>query len=87
MAAPEQNRCAAIIAWVCKSRLDPAYGLARDGFVAALLAGDPAVAVGVVDADGIALNPQTVEPGEEELVLVALRCVLAGGRFEAGRIS
>ncbi|HEX9439249.1 MAG TPA: aminotransferase class V-fold PLP-dependent enzyme [Roseiflexaceae bacterium] len=68
-------------------RLDPACGLARDEVVATLLAGDPAVAVGVVDADGIALNPQTVEPGEEELVLAALRRVLAGGRFEAGRIS
>jgi hypothetical protein len=55
--------------------------------VATLLAGDPAVAVGVVDADGIALNPQTVEPGEEELVLAALRRVLAGRRFEPGRIS
>ena len=64
---------------MCKSRLDLACGLARDEVVAALLAGDPVVAVGVVDADGIALNPQTVEPGEEELVLVALRRVLAGG--------
>jgi len=58
-------------------RIDPARGLTRDQVVAALLAGDPAVAVGAIDADCIALNPQTVEPGEEELVLAAVRRVLA----------
>ena len=60
-------------------RFDPDCGLTRDQVVAALLAGDPAVAVGVIDADCIALNPQTVEPGEAELVLAALRRVLASG--------
>ena len=45
--------------------------------VAALLHGDPAVAVGVVDEDAIALNPQTVEVGEEALVLEAVRQALA----------
>jgi L-seryl-tRNA(Ser) seleniumtransferase len=59
-------------------RIDPAGGLTRDQVVAMLLEGDPAVAVGVVDAEWIALNPQTVEPGEEQLVLAALRRVLAG---------
>jgi hypothetical protein len=34
------------------------------------------VAVGVIDADCIALNPQTIEPGEAGLVLAALRRVL-----------
>jgi uncharacterized pyridoxal phosphate-dependent enzyme len=57
-------------------RIEPACGVTRDQAVAALLAGDPAVAVGVVDSDCIALNPQTVEPGEAELVLAALRRVL-----------
>jgi len=54
-------------------RLDPACGLTRDQLVSALLKSDPAVAVGVVGDDAIALNPQTVEPGEEYLVLEALR--------------
>ncbi len=58
-------------------RLEPAGGATRDELVSALLRGDPAVAVGVVGGDAIALNPQTVEPGEEHLVLEALRQALA----------
>jgi len=57
-------------------RLDPTCGQTRDELVSALLEGHPAVAVGVVGDDTIALNPQTVEPGEEELVLEALRRAL-----------
>jgi L-seryl-tRNA(Ser) seleniumtransferase len=59
-------------------RIDPAHGLTRDELVSALLHGDPAIAVGVVDGDAIALNPQTLEEGEERLVLEALRRALAG---------
>ncbi|MDQ5850726.1 MAG: aminotransferase class V-fold PLP-dependent enzyme, partial [Chloroflexota bacterium] len=59
-------------------RIDPRYGLTRDELVLALLQGDPAIAVGVVDGDAIALNPQTAEVGEERLVLEALRRALAG---------
>jgi L-seryl-tRNA(Ser) seleniumtransferase len=58
-------------------RLDPVCGLTRDELAVALLHGDPAVAVGVVDGESIALNPQTIEEGEEVLVLEALRRVLA----------
>jgi len=58
-------------------RIGPSSGLARDQVVAMLLEGDPAVAVGAVDSDWIALNPQTVEPGEEREVLAAVRRVLA----------
>ena len=57
--------------------IGPACGVTRDALVVALLGGDPAVAVGVVDDDAIALNPQTVEPGEEFLVLAALRRTLS----------
>jgi hypothetical protein len=35
-----------------------------------------AVAVGVIDTDCIALNPQTIEPDEAALVLAALRRAL-----------
>jgi uncharacterized pyridoxal phosphate-dependent enzyme len=59
-------------------RLDEAGGVTRDALVAALLRGDPPVAVGLAPGDAIALNPQTVEPGEERLVLDALRRALAG---------
>ncbi len=56
--------------------LDPACGLTRDQLVLALLQRSPAVAVGVMPDNAIALNPQTVEPGEEVLVLGALRQVI-----------
>jgi uncharacterized pyridoxal phosphate-dependent enzyme len=63
-------------------RIDPACGLTRDTLVAALLQGDPAVAVGVAGGDAIALNPQTVDPGEERLVLEALRRAVTNARGE-----
>ena len=52
----------------------------RDEVVAALWEGAPCVAVGLphgVD-DAIALNPQTLEAGEEEVVLAKLMTILAG---------
>jgi hypothetical protein len=49
----------------------------RDQVVAALYAGTPCVAVGVVGADAIALNPQSLAPGEAEIVLNQVRAVLA----------
>ncbi len=58
-------------------RFAPPCPLGRDEVAAALWAGDPRIAVGTVGADAIALNPQTLEPGEEALVLAALRRVLA----------
>ncbi|QUQ65392.1 aminotransferase class V-fold PLP-dependent enzyme [Kutzneria sp. CA-103260] len=47
----------------------------------ALWSGSPRVAVLVVD-DAIALNPQTLAPGEHSLVLDALVAVVASSRFE-----
>lgn len=61
-------------------RIDPASGTTRDAVVAALLAGDPAVAVHSHGADAIVLNPQTIEPGEETLVLDALRRAILHSR-------
>lgn len=52
--------------------LDPASGWKRDELVAALWAHDPRIAVGVVGTDSLALNPQTLEPGEDVVVLDAL---------------
>ncbi len=49
---------------------------ARDEIVQRLWDGAPRVAVGVVGEDAIALNPQTLSPGEEELVLARLRALL-----------
>jgi L-seryl-tRNA(Ser) seleniumtransferase len=52
--------------------------LDRDAVVAALWDGNPRVAVGTHADDAIALNPQTLEPGEEVLVLEALRNAVGG---------
>ncbi|MFZ0216151.1 MAG: aminotransferase class V-fold PLP-dependent enzyme [Candidatus Dormiibacterota bacterium] len=48
----------------------------RDEIVAALWDGSPRIAVSLLDDDAIALNPQTLQPGEDEFVLQALRRVL-----------
>ncbi len=55
-------------------------GMTRDEIVDALLAGDPAVVVAPVGADGIHLNPMTLEEGEEEIVLARLLEVLSTAR-------
>jgi L-seryl-tRNA(Ser) seleniumtransferase len=54
--------------------------LTRDELVTALWDGSPRIAVGLIKGDGnaIALNPQTLEPGEAAIVLATLREVLHG---------
>jgi L-seryl-tRNA(Ser) seleniumtransferase len=49
----------------------------RDQVIAALWDGDPRIAVSPIDTDAIALNPQTLEPGEAEIVLERLQSILA----------
>jgi L-seryl-tRNA(Ser) seleniumtransferase len=51
--------------------------LSRSDLVAALWDGDPRIAVSEADDDAIALNPQTLEPGEDAVVLDRLRDLLA----------
>ncbi|MFG1680197.1 aminotransferase class V-fold PLP-dependent enzyme [Nonomuraea sp. NPDC049269] len=62
-------------------RLLATSGWTRDGLVRALWDGDPRIAVGVsgVPDDAIALNPQTIEPGEDLVVLDALVRHLSSG--------
>jgi uncharacterized pyridoxal phosphate-dependent enzyme len=57
-------------------RLSPPCTWTRAKLLNALWEGNPRIAVGEVGADAIALNPQTLESGEEELVLDALRRLL-----------
>lgn len=57
-------------------RLLPEGAWTRATLVRALWDGQPRIAVGEVGKDAIALNPQTLEPGEDELVLQALRRLL-----------
>jgi hypothetical protein len=53
-------------------RLGPDARLGRDALVAALWDADPRIAVASIGDDGIALNPQTLEPREDQQVLSAL---------------
>lgn len=62
-------------------RLEPECSVTRDELAIALMKGDPSIAVSVVDSDSIALNPQTIEDGEEIVVLDALRHVLTRTPF------
>jgi L-seryl-tRNA(Ser) seleniumtransferase len=61
-------------------RLGAGAALTRDELVAALWNDEPRIAVGEVGADAIALNPQTLEPGEDAVVLEALQRLLAPAR-------
>jgi L-seryl-tRNA(Ser) seleniumtransferase len=54
----------------------PPCPLNRDQLVAALWNGEPRIAVSPIGEDAIALNPQTLEPGQDELVLQALQRIL-----------
>jgi uncharacterized pyridoxal phosphate-dependent enzyme len=57
-------------------RLGSGSKLNRAELVAALWDANPRIAVSEVGTDAIALNPQTLEPGEDQLVLEAIRRLL-----------
>jgi L-seryl-tRNA(Ser) seleniumtransferase len=59
--------------------LGPGSVIGRAELIDALWAADPRIAVGQVEPDAIALNPQTLEPGEDQIVLDALRRLLNHG--------
>jgi uncharacterized pyridoxal phosphate-dependent enzyme len=57
--------------------IDPeATGVSRDDIIARLEAGNPSVAVAPADRDALHLNPMTLEPGEEAIVLERLAAAL-----------
>jgi L-seryl-tRNA(Ser) seleniumtransferase len=57
-------------------RLDPALGLSSREVIRRLEEGDPAICVAGAGPHGLFVNPQTLEPGEEEIVARRLREVL-----------
>ena len=57
-------------------QIGPPCTVSRDQVVEALWDRNPRIAVAKIDDDAIALNPQTLEPGEDRVVLEALREVL-----------
>ena len=60
-------------------RVGPPSPWTRDDVIVALWGGEPRIAVGLPAGldDAIALNPQTLEPGEDEIVLARLQHILA----------
>jgi uncharacterized pyridoxal phosphate-dependent enzyme len=62
--------------------IGPETGWSRDELVDALWRGDPAIAVAPDGEDAIALNPQTLEDGEDALVLSALHDLLSSRQKE-----
>lgn len=65
----------------CRVAIDSGVtGVARDEVVVRLMAGDPSVAVACRDPDAIHLNPTTLEPGEETIVLARVMDELSSRR-------
>lgn len=56
--------------------IGPESGWTRDELIAALWRNDPAIAVAPDGVRAIALNPQTLQPGEDDLVLTELQRLL-----------
>ena len=54
------------------------YLSARDELLARLRKGDPSIALAAAGANGVYLNPQTLEPGQEEIIVARLVEILAG---------
>jgi uncharacterized pyridoxal phosphate-dependent enzyme len=65
-------------------RLSTTSGWTRDALAKALWEGEPRIAVGTfrVPEDSIGLNPQTLQPGDEQVVLQALVRLLGSGNGE-----
>jgi seryl-tRNA(Sec) selenium transferase len=62
--------------------IGPESGRSRDELVAALGRNDPPIAVGLDGEHAIALNPQTLQDGEDDLVLAGLRHLLISRQKE-----
>jgi L-seryl-tRNA(Ser) seleniumtransferase len=63
------NEAGQPLAWSLVTIEAGVVGLSRDEIVKRLLEGDPAVAVASTGTNGIHLNPMTLEPGEDKIVL------------------
>jgi D-glucosaminate-6-phosphate ammonia-lyase len=55
-------------------------GVTRDDLLACLMAGDPAVSLAASGSIGVFINPQTLLPGEETIVIERIREILNSAR-------
>jgi D-glucosaminate-6-phosphate ammonia-lyase len=53
-----------------------ALGISRDALLERLMAGDPAVSLAASSANGIYINPQTLTPGEVDIVIERIQAIL-----------
>ena len=59
---------------------EAALGLSRDEILRRLYEGDPAVSLAPAGNAGVFVNPQTLRPGEEQVVVDRIQAILRGGR-------
>jgi uncharacterized pyridoxal phosphate-dependent enzyme len=57
---------------------EDALGLTRDDLLARLQAGTPSIALSPAGASGVYLNPQTLEPGQERIVVERIMGIVGG---------
>jgi L-seryl-tRNA(Ser) seleniumtransferase len=55
---------------------DRSIKLSRDEILARLLAGDPAISLAASGMDGLYINPQTLKPGEEIMIINQIKEIL-----------
>jgi uncharacterized pyridoxal phosphate-dependent enzyme len=55
-----------------------ALGITRDEVLRQLLAGSPAISLAPAGERGVFVNPQTLQPGEEQVIVARLKAVLGG---------
>ena len=58
---------------------EASLGITRDELLERLMAGDPAVSLAPSGANGVFVNPQTLQPGEEKIVVGRIK-ILVGVR-------
>jgi D-glucosaminate-6-phosphate ammonia-lyase len=57
--------------------LDPArLAISRDELLLRLMEGDPAISLAASGTDGIFINPQTLQPGEEKIIVERIKGIL-----------
>jgi L-seryl-tRNA(Ser) seleniumtransferase len=57
---------------------EQALGITRDALLERLLDGEPAVSLAPAGEDGVYINPQTLEPGQEMVIVERIQAILRG---------
>jgi L-seryl-tRNA(Ser) seleniumtransferase len=57
---------------------EPGLGMTRNTILARLLDGDPSIALAPAGRSGVYVNPQTLKPGQERVIVRAVKEMLAG---------